>query len=630
MTNCNNRNPNPPCNRGFIKKEKLLKSGKKTKCCYKSKVKTIKKYNTKKVNLDCEKGFEQREKVLSSGKKQIKCYKIKKDYTDCSNRNPTPPCEKGFYERYNHVKKQNCCYKTKKNIIKKSGINKSRHILVPDINYSMWDTRVDPTTDKTFYHNVMTGESYWAIPPEGRPLLKIKPNSELIITIKSLVPDEVKELSFKIMPFTKIEKMLAIYAKENNTTIDNLGFFTTNNKNNIPLHEKLYDKNPKKIGFKKKETMFAFVKRPLPKKINTPNKSNTKSYLPSIYEKYNIKSLSSTEPDPDVFNCEKNDAIQIQNKEYNQWECHNWDSPSAQKAMLKNLHTKAKSQCSEIITPNQRNANCWFNSFVMIFFISDKGRKFFRILRETMITGKLPDGTELNENLKKPFFIMNKFIDSFLLGTNNKLNYANRVDTNEFIDKISKYYKLLPPDEQYDYSVHTGVENKKTKRWESMFYEVDQPGNPYIYYKSLLKLIGFEPFSMLGITGENPKEFNKHIEWYVSNYEKLPHIIVAEYHDTPYYRKKRKSYNIPIEFEYKDAKWVLDSASLRDTYRQHFSSYVTCNGESYLFDGGALNKFYPHDWKKYINTNQKWKTGPELSEIFSFSNGYQLLFYYRA
>ena len=27
-----------------------------------------------------------------------------------------------------------------------------------------------------------------------------------------------------------------------------------------------------------------------------------------------------------------------------------------------------------------------------------------------MITGKLPDGTELNKNLKKPFFNMNKYI----------------------------------------------------------------------------------------------------------------------------------------------------------------------------------------------------------------------------
>ena len=75
MTNCNNRNPKPPCNKGFIKKEKLLKSGKKTKCCYKSKVKTVKKCNNRNPSPPCEEGFELRPESRLKGC----CYKIKKD-----------------------------------------------------------------------------------------------------------------------------------------------------------------------------------------------------------------------------------------------------------------------------------------------------------------------------------------------------------------------------------------------------------------------------------------------------------------------------------------------------------------------------------------------------------------------
>ena len=440
-----------------------------------------------------------------------------------------------------------------------------------------------------------------------------------------LGPDQ----EFKISPFIKIERIFKIYAEKKNTTIENLSFLL-NDTFGDPLNEEQYNQTAEELGFKNENIIFAFIKNHSKNLNNKPRKSNTKSYLPSIYEKYNIKSLSSTEPDPEVFNCETQGDIMINNPSLG-WLCNSWDSPDSKKAMLKNLHTKKRAQCSEIITPNQRNSNCWFNSFVMTFFISDKGQKFFRILRETMITGKLPDGTELNKNLKKPFFIMNLFIDSFLLGTKNKLLYANRVDTNDIIEKISKHYKLLPPDEQENYYTYIDQvkETENKKRFKTMYYEVDQPGNPYTYYKSLLKLIGFEPFSMLAIRSKNPKDFNEQIEWNLNTYKKLPHIIVAEYYDTAHYIKKRKSFNIPTEFEYKDAKWVLDSAVLRDKDARHFSSYITCNGESYLFDGGALNKFRPHDWKKYINTNEKWKTGPRLTEIFSFHKGYQLLFYYR-
>ena len=60
--------------------------------------------------------------------------------------------------------------------------------------------------------------------------------------------------------------------------------------------------------------------------------------------------------------------------------------------MLKNLNVKAKKiNYDLILAPKQALSNCWFNVFFMTFFISDKGRKFFRYLRKSMITGILPN-----------------------------------------------------------------------------------------------------------------------------------------------------------------------------------------------------------------------------------------------
>jgi hypothetical protein len=56
-------------------------------------------------------------------------------------------------------------------------------------------------------------------------------------------------------------------------------------------------------------------------------------------------------------------------------------------AMINNLKLSNIINCNTIITPMQLESNCWFNSFFIIFFISDKGRKFSRALRQLMIEG---------------------------------------------------------------------------------------------------------------------------------------------------------------------------------------------------------------------------------------------------
>jgi hypothetical protein len=65
--------------------------------------------------------------------------------------------------------------------------------------------------------------------------------------------------------------------------------------------------------------------------------------------------------------------------------CYLWSSKTAKKIALYNLKSTKKISSSQIIGPSQYLSNCWFNTFFMAFFISDRGRDFFRAVRKLMI-----------------------------------------------------------------------------------------------------------------------------------------------------------------------------------------------------------------------------------------------------
>ena len=96
--------------------------------------------------------------------------------------------------------------------------------------------------------------------------------------------------------------------------------------------------------------------------------------------------------------------------------------------------------CQDIVAPKQAQSNCWFNSFFMVFFISDKGRKFTRYLRQIMIISTRLDASKLSSSLKWPFFLLNKCIEASLRSVNvGDINskFAYLMDTNEIIKGIS-------------------------------------------------------------------------------------------------------------------------------------------------------------------------------------------------
>ena len=197
---------------------------------------------------------------------------------------------------------------------------------------------------------------------------------------------------------------------------------------------------------KKRRTRRTRRKKPKIIKNTTPQRNITirnevieyTDFSPSINRKI-LQQKTIYKKDEAIFSCQK-DEINIQNPIRKKKKCVHFKKPKAQKKLLENLLSKDKINCKKITAPKQILANCWFNVFFMVFFISDKGRKFFRYLREIMITGKDHTGrTVIDGWARSAFFHLNLLIESSLQGN----NMAKLMDTNIIIYDLSVVLKTL-------------------------------------------------------------------------------------------------------------------------------------------------------------------------------------------
>ena len=149
--------------------------------------------------------------------------------------------------------------------------------------------------------------------------------------------------------------------------------------------------------------------------------------------------------------------------------CIAYTEKIAQEHMLKILNDKRPIDCSKIIAPRQILSNCWFNTMFIVYFISDKGRKFNKFFRQLMIVGKTLNGGKIPTNLHKIFFKLNMSIEACLssnMGVNSSLNkIADNLNTNIYIKQIHKIIK------------------------DSEIRGVNMSGNPMRYYESLISYI---------------------------------------------------------------------------------------------------------------------------------------------
>ena len=289
--------------------------------------------------------------------------------------------------------------------------------------------------------------------------------------------------------------------------------------------------------------------------------------------------------------------------------CFDYNTLEAKKYLLRNLTANKHIDTSKIIPPIQSQGNCWFNTMFVNFFVSDKGRKFFHYFRQLMIEGKQSNGSIIPEKLRDAFALLNFGVEACLTGN----QYAYELNTNSIIKQI---YKSIPS------------EFKHTK-YNQEIYKVDEAGNPLYYYFGILNYLNNAPLLLIFVNSCN-NNWKQLLLEKLNNITHLPHIIVLEV-----YKKDSKEFNTkPVSFKLKNASYKLDSSAIIDRSGQHFCSHITCEGNEYGYDGMSFHRLVKMKWKKKLNKDFNWQfegtndfNGTPLE--WNYTNGYQLLMYYR-
>ena len=335
------------------------------------------------------------------------------------------------------------------------------------------------------------------------------------------------------------------------------------------------------------------------------------SYSPTINrELVSLKSI----PRKELFDCNMEEAfnlkeplkINVPDGLYDS-KCLNYDNTTAKQVLLNNLSANKHVDPTKIIPPIQSQSNCWFNSMFVTFFVSDKGRKFFHFFRQLMIEGKQRNGSVIPEKIRNAFALLNFGIDACLTG--NKFAYT--FDTNSIIHQL---YKSIP--DSY-------------KKNTPYIVDIDQPGNPLLYYVSIINYLNDNSIMVLLIRDAN-SNWKHRVSEAVTKMIHLPHIIVLEVYDEMATEFNKK----PVSFTVNDGKYEIDSAVVRDVSKQHFCSTITCEGKQMGYDGMSFHRLVPLEWKHKMNSNLNWQfegtTDYDGSPLeWNFTKSYQMLLYYR-
>ena len=383
-------------------------------------------------------------------------------------------------------------------------------------------------------------------------------------------------------------------------------------------------------------------KEKLSKKIEElSTNNNSVSYSPS--ENKNIKKLSISRSklslhEDDDFNIEsinKNmiiPKINIYDKNHTKT-VKLLNSSVVKRKMLKNLSSKKKFNCNNIIMPKQILSNCWFNTFFVSFFISDKGAKFFKHLRKQMIKGQKTDGTLITpKRLRRSLLLLNYYIE---LSTSDYLKsklLAKNLNTNALIYNI---YKGIPDNL-----------NQEDKHYvDEVVRNINEPGNPMNYYIGLMTLLSTNGINFTQIIIDTYLQVNKLklIETLEltehHNFEGIPNFIVIIINDNMSGLTNFKKMNYNLTISGKKYKYKLDSIIIRDKTRAHWGSVFTCNKNLYGFDGDSNSRINFFNWEKYLNKIKDWTfvgstwknddgdTGDHV--WWNFMDGVQYLFYFR-
>ena len=399
------------------------------------------------------------------------------------------------------------------------------------------------------------------------------------------------------------------------------------NKKNLPKTKK------KKTTIKKKKPKHSPREIVLPN-VSTPQEqlirskvkpfsevNSTKEFLDTVrsYSPSINQELVSKHPEmkmTDIFGCGLEKTLidgsnLFKKRSSNVWiakdsVCKPWNSTEAIETMLDNLRSSPKFNVSNVITPQQIDSNCWFNVFFVTFFISDKGRKFFRFFRELMIRGKHTDGREISPEMAHALFFLNACIEA---AYNNK-NVALALNTNHVILKI--FDSISPKDIKQ-------LERKGIS-------DIDEAGNPLVYYNALIEYIGGSAIRHRNINNfyQVSLLFNSKM-----SAENAAHLYTVDV-DPSF------NLHIPTSFKVGSFKYTLDAATVLDTKMRHFCCTLTCGKKQMGFDGASFSRLTPFKWKDLLNQNQNWTFKGSIFDndakkkiLWNFRRGFVTLFYYR-
>lgn len=357
---------------------------------------------------------------------------------------------------------------------------------------------------------------------------------------------------------------------------------------------------------------------------NNPQNNNksARSFSPSINNKLNVKKLRTLKI-RSVKLCDN--LLKLNLGTRRKKKCSNFNTIEVKKFLLKNLMASKHLDPDKFIAPKQLYSNCWFNTLFVVFFFSDKGRKFLRFFRNLMITGKKYDNTRLeDQELRKLLFVFNLYIEAsynqdLLKVGKNKINLhmqvkelTNNLETNYLIKKI---YNQIKKNSEY-YSIPN----------------IDEAGNPLDFYKQIMKYLKYDIIKMLNI---NIRNKNKSVKDIITAAFNAKHdIITIEDHES----KINYAESYEIEYEKNKYTYLLDSIIITNTdhYDQnknsHFVAVLTINKIQYKFDGSSYARLSKFNWKQLLNQNKNFtfKENPKYySEKYNFTKGYKILFYYR-
>ena len=317
---------------------------------------------------------------------------------------------------------------------------------------------------------------------------------------------------------------------------------------------------------------------------------------------------------------------------------------------------KKKSFVDNIVAPKQFQANCWFNTFFVVFFISDKGRSFSEYFRRLMIQGKAVHNKEkmvsdraqqlkdIPPRLHNALFRFNVMIHDSLIGR------LGNLDTNQIIRAINSG---VPVRNRGDGIRKTGLAN-----------------NPLSFYKSLMRYLDDDYVHMVPIDyyGDGSQRYWEQTasvaiqnsvsifkprqiarrdydgETSLSKIAKAPDIIVFEVFDKPSKNVKQVPNEITVtrasNSRVKESleavippggkiTYKLDAAIVRNTKQHHFCCCLTINGKDYAFDGISHRRLQKYNWRKNLGKDKEWTFEGSTSMKWNFREGYYMLFYYR-